>query len=106
MRRRNLTLARKMACVGRCTLALCFICPPPTQAQSAFSRTDLLLVDHFKAFFANPYPIGFTAGDFNGDGRPDLVISGLGSFSVLLNIGRGAFGAPIHTDYKFCGPLA
>jgi hypothetical protein len=33
------------------------------------------------------------AGDFNGDGKPDIVVAGGGAVSVLLNEGDGVFGA-------------
>ena len=38
--------------------------------------------------------------DFNGDGRPDIIVinaGGGGSVSVLLNQGGGNFSAPINT---------
>jgi uncharacterized protein (TIGR03437 family) len=86
----------------------CFLSSLPACAQAAFLRKDLQLAGHFKSYFARPYPIGFTVGDFNGDGKPDLVINGL-SFSVLLNTGQGTFAAAINAainnDYNFCGPL-
>jgi len=86
---------------------LCFVCPTTAQAQPALTRKDLQLTGQFKSYFVRPYPVGFTTGDFNGDGRPDLVIGGL-TFSVLLNTGQGTFAAPITTDFpsvNFCGPL-
>jgi hypothetical protein len=38
-----------------------------------------------------------TVGDYNGDGHPDLVVTGRGGTSVLLGNGDGSFGAP--TNY-------
>jgi hypothetical protein len=34
-------------------------------------------------------------GDFNGDGRRDLAVTGLGGVSILLGDGTGAFAAPV-----------
>ena len=35
------------------------------------------------------------AGDLNGDGKPDLVVSSAGGVSVLINQGKGTFAAPV-----------
>ncbi len=45
-------------------------------------------------------PISIAAADFNGDGKPDLVVadSGNNSISVLLNTGTGTFSAAV--QYK------
>src|SRR5260370_732832 len=52
------------------------------------------------------YPVGnngqqgvIVAGDFNGDGKPDLAVTNFsaGTISVLLNLGNGTFTA--HVDY-------
>ncbi|HEY6769281.1 MAG TPA: FG-GAP-like repeat-containing protein [Candidatus Sulfotelmatobacter sp.] len=42
-------------------------------------------------------PVAIAAADFNGDGKPDLVVanSGNNSISVLMNNGTGAFAAPV-----------
>ena len=47
--------------------------------------------------FGNPH--GIAAADFNGDGRPDLVIAGLNESSgvILFGNGRGGFGGLIAT---------
>jgi hypothetical protein len=44
-------------------------------------------------------PQNLAVGDFNGDGKPDLAISNLGSntVSILLNVGNGTFQS--HVDY-------
>jgi hypothetical protein len=46
------------------------------------------------AIAANPGPTYVAVGDFNGDGKPDIVVAGGGAVSVLLNQGNGVFGAP------------
>jgi hypothetical protein len=44
-------------------------------------------------------------GDFNGDGRPDLVVSG-GNVAVLLNNAHGTFRpGPILLTQVFAGPV-
>ncbi len=53
-------------------------------------------------------PVGFTVeeiatGDFNRDGRPDLVVSarnlgGVSGLAVALNLGNGTFGTPFPVD--------
>ncbi len=42
-------------------------------------------------------PIAIAAADFNGDGKPDLVVADSGSkgVSVLMNTGTGTFTAPV-----------
>jgi flagellin len=37
----------------------------------------------------------FQSADFNGDGKPDLVVSTSGTVSVLLNNGDGTFATPV-----------
>jgi hypothetical protein len=39
-----------------------------------------------------PGPVQVAVGDFNGDGKPDIVVAGGSSVSVLLNNGNGTFG--------------
>jgi hypothetical protein len=39
------------------------------------------------------------AGDLNGDGRPDLVLSEAGNLAVMLNRGGGSFEAPLWFGY-------
>jgi hypothetical protein len=46
-------------------------------------------------------PVAFASGDFNGDGKPDLVVwdfnksTGMASLDVLLGNGDGSFTAPV-----------
>ena len=39
-------------------------------------------------------PMGIGVGDFNGDGRPDLVVSGENSGAIFYNEGNATFGPP------------
>jgi uncharacterized repeat protein (TIGR01451 family) len=58
------------------------------------------------SFPAGPLPVGVAAGDFNGDGHPDLVVlneqipnvTQSTKLSVLLANGAGGFGAPRTVD--------
>ncbi len=43
---------------------------------------------------AGVFAVDIASADFNGDGRPDVVVLGRYSLSVLLNTGSGRFGAP------------
>jgi len=43
------------------------------------------------AFSAGTSPTSVAAGDFNGDGRPDLAVTNQNGLSVLLNDGNGGF---------------
>lgn len=38
---------------------------------------------------------GLVAGDFNGDGKPDLAVSGAASVHIFLGIGDGTFQTPV-----------
>jgi len=51
-------------------------------------------------------PAAVTAGDLNGDGRPDLVIANLGSNSltILLNDGMGGFSAAAPVNLSMLSP--
>src|SRR5690349_2243250 len=59
--------------------------------QSGFERTDIPVSGSFLAGGA------LTSGDFNGDGRPDLVVIEALSLSIRLNRGEGRFERPVVT---------
>jgi uncharacterized protein (TIGR03437 family) len=47
-------------------------------------------------------------GDFNGDGRPDLAITGSvgqDGISIIHNAGNGQFDRPVHNTYRASGVL-
>ena len=56
---------------------------------------------------AVPYNYGspFAIGDFNGDGKPDLVTISNNSVNILLNTGNGVFGVPANY-FAWYGPTS
>ena len=77
-------------------------------AQSAslgFVRRDLIVPQTYGGFELQIPRASISAGDFNGDGKPDLLIGSLNGLSVLLNLGAGRFGPPVQVAYKPCGRL-
>ncbi len=52
-------------------------------------------------------PVGVAVGDFNGDGKPDLVVANLqqNNVAVLLGNGDGTFGTPIVHSLPTIGVL-
>jgi hypothetical protein len=77
----------------------------PTSVSVALGNGD----GTFKAPVSYPFGgsvqgpgYGFmVVGDFNGDGKPDLVVTGTNVISVLLGNGDGTFQAPIETSLDF-----
>src|SRR5205809_2547311 len=67
-------------------------------AASLVSATASAQIDIFGPvthFPAGPGPRSLAVGDFNGDSKPDLVVTNSsGNLSILLGTGTGAFGAP------------
>ena len=89
-------------------LALVAVGFTTAQAQPAFLRKDLQVAGHFGILEIQVHGGNITIGDFNGDGKPDLLInSSREGIDVLLNTGGGSFGEPIRvsSDWVF-GPLA
>jgi len=88
-----------------------FVCPPNTPSCPAGSVSILLGKGDgtFQAhvdFATGPAPVAIVAGDFNGDGKPDLAVTNHvnpidsgspGTFSILLGNGDGTFQQ--HTDH-------
>jgi hypothetical protein len=97
---------------GKPDLALLnLVCPPNTNSCPAGSVSILLGKGDgtFQAhldFATGPAPVAIAAGDFNGDGRPDLAVTNHvnpidsnspGTFSILLGNGDGTFQT--HIDH-------
>jgi FG-GAP-like repeat len=61
--------------------------------DGTFTVTSKVLTDYHK-------PLGIAAGDFNADGKTDLVVVGLSESSALVlpGNGKGGFGTPIPMD--------
>jgi hypothetical protein len=67
-------------------------------AGDVFVSTSSISPPHFQSLFipaiaANPGPTYVAVGDFNGDGKSDIVLASPGAVSLLLNEGNGVFGA-------------
>ena len=61
-------------------------------AGLALLRQDLQLTQPLSIYGA-----ALAVGDFNGDGRPDLLLATESGLAVMLNQGRAAFGPAIST---------
>ena len=72
-------------------------------AQPALSRRDLQVPNHFGSFLGAGGRV--TTGDFNGDGRPDLIVSSLMGLSILLNSGGADFAPARFYPYRACGAI-
>jgi hypothetical protein len=68
--------------------------------DGTFTVTSKVLTDYHK-------PLGIAAGDFNADGKTDLVVVGLARSSALVlpGNGKGGFGVPIKMN-GFAPPFA
>jgi len=90
---------QEAACKLSFGLALVAVGLTAAKAQPVFLRKDLQVAGHqFELFRTQERFGGIAIGDFNGDGRPDLLLNKNGGFDVLLNMGGGNFGQPIHTE--------
>src|SRR3954447_17846297 len=69
-------------------------------AGIALLREDLQLTQ--------PLVIGgaLAVGDFNGDGRPDLVVGTVSGLAVMLNSGHTTFGPAVATGIAQPAPVA
>ena len=76
------------------------------KAQPALLRKDVQVPGEYKYFATQVSSGGIATGDFNGDGRPDLLVGSLGRIDVLLNSGGGSFGRSIHRSIVFSEPVA
>ena len=82
---------RRSLCVAMLGFLLAGVSPASAQTQNyAFGRADLA---------ADQQPLGIAAGDFNRDGKPDLVVANLAENTVSVFLGQadGTFGAKV--DY-------
>ncbi|HEX3108987.1 MAG TPA: VCBS repeat-containing protein, partial [Thermoanaerobaculia bacterium] len=63
---------------------------------------EVVLLGNGDGTFRNGYassgghPYDVAVADFNGDGKPDLVVANGTTVSILLNRGDGTFGAPVN----------
>jgi uncharacterized protein (TIGR03437 family) len=81
---------------------LIFLAFVGAQGQPAFVRKDFAVSGTFLESGA------LSAGDFNGDGRPDVVVASTAGISVLLNQGGTSgfrFGNPVVTGISQPGPI-
>ena len=76
------------------------------QTAPEFLRKDIAPANHQSRalFFSREVMVA----DFNGDGRPDLAVTGSAGhdgISIIHNAGNGQFDRPIHNSYRASGVL-
>src|SRR5215472_4613591 len=70
-------------------------------AGFALLREDLQLTQPLGSYGAM-----LAVGDFNGDGRPDLVTASASGLAVMLNLSHASFGPAISTGISQPAPVA
>jgi uncharacterized repeat protein (TIGR01451 family) len=116
-------LGRAPLTAGKASIATALL-PPGTRTlrayysgDSTYAAATATLTQVVNPLAQNGYrvapalaaPLGANAmasGDFNGDGKPDLVVSGPNGLAVFLDSGGGTFGAPVTYPFINAGPVA
>jgi uncharacterized protein (TIGR03437 family) len=85
----------------RVLIIFCMLAGGLNGAGLTLLREDLQLMQPFGDFGG-----ALAVGEFNGDGRPDLVVSTASGFAVMLNLGHAVFGPAISTGFsQSSGPV-
>src|SRR5579884_1007075 len=71
-------------------VSLCTVYAPPARAQGLNFVAG-------QAFPAGTLPTSVAAGDFNGDGKPDIAVTNQNGVTILLNNGTGFAPAASYT---------